>query len=77
MKNLVKLSDMWQIEARDEDLSANDLALLDQVAERTCEDVPEFDSVRGLYENDDRLRVPATIRSYGQQGVQTVNLAHI
>jgi hypothetical protein len=70
--------DSWGIiEARDEDLSANDLAFLDQVAERTGSDVPEFDTVRVWYERDDRLRVPATIRSYSQQGVQTVDLAHV
>jgi len=62
------------IEARDEDLSADDLGLLDQVAELTSGDVPRFEQVRRLYENDDRLRVPATIRSYTQAGAQVVSL---
>lgn len=70
--------DCWGIiEARDEDLSPSDLDLLDHVAELTCTDVPEFDRVRQLYENDNRLHVPTTIRSYTQAGVQTIDLAHI
>ncbi len=70
--------DGWGIiEARDETLSADDLALLDQVAELTSGDVPEFDRVRWLYENDDRLRVPTTIHSYTQAGVRTIDLTHI
>ena len=67
--------DSWGIiEARDEDLSAGDLAFLDQLAEQTCGDVPELEQVRACYERDARLRVPATVRSYTQQGVQTVAL---
>lgn len=70
--------DCWGlIEARDEELSAGDLSFLDLVAEHTCGDVPEFDQVRAWYERDGRLHVPATIRSYVQQGVQTVDLTQI
>jgi hypothetical protein len=70
--------DSWGIiEGRDQDLSAADLVFLDQLAALTCADVPDFDSVRALYEHDARLRVPATIRSYLQQGVQTIELAYI
>ena len=70
--------DSWGIiEARDEDLSADDLAFLDRVAELTCDAVPEFDRVRAWYESDNRLCVPATIHSYSQQGVQTVDLAQV
>jgi len=65
------------IEAQDADLSSDDLAFLDQVAELTSRDVPEFDKVRTLYENDHRLRVPETIHSYTQKGVEIVELAHI
>jgi hypothetical protein len=68
--------DSWGIiEARDQDLSADDLAVLDEVAELTCADVSAFARVRAWYERDQRLRVPATIRSYTQQGVQTIELA--
>ncbi len=46
--------DSWGIiEAREADLSAEDLALLDRVAELTYGDMPEFDEVRLLYERDD------------------------
>jgi transglutaminase superfamily protein len=70
--------DSWGvIEARDEDLSADDLAFLDQLAELTCDDVPAFDSVRAWYESDDRVRVPATIHSYTQQGIQTIEPAAV
>jgi hypothetical protein len=67
--------DSWGIiEAKDEDLSPEDLAFLDQVVKLTDRDVPEFERVRTLYENDSRLHVPVTIRSYTQLGVQTIDL---
>jgi hypothetical protein len=70
--------DSWGIiEAHDEDLSDDDLVFLDQVAEQTSGDVPDFGRVQAWYENDDRLHVPATFRSYGQVGVQTVVLAQV
>jgi hypothetical protein len=70
--------DSWGIiEARDDDLSADDLAFLDQLAELTCGDVPNLDHVRACYASDSRLRVPATIHSYTQQGVQTIDLMAI
>jgi hypothetical protein len=67
--------DSWGIiEAKDKDLSPEDLAFLDQVVKLTDRDVPEFERVRTLYENDSRLHVPVTIRSYTQLGVQTIDL---
>jgi len=63
------------IERRDEDLSAADLAAMDQIAELASGDVPEPDRVRRLYESDDRWRVPAIIHSYTAAGVQTIDLA--
>jgi len=63
------------IERRDEDLSAADLAALDQMAELTAGDVPDLDRARRLYEADDRWRVPATIRSYDAAGAHIVDLA--
>jgi len=70
--------DGWGImEAPDEALSAGDLNLLDQAAELTNSDVRNFDQVRRLYETDNRLRVPTTIRSYTQAGVQTIDLANV
>ena len=46
------------IDARDEDLSAADWALLDRVAALTAVDDPPFAEVRAIYEGADRLRMP-------------------
>jgi hypothetical protein len=57
--------DSWGlIEGRDEELTSEDLVLLDRVAELTAGDVPQVETVRALYERQAGLRVPATIRSY-------------
>jgi hypothetical protein len=45
-------------------LPPDDLALLDRLAELTCSDVPDFDTVRKLYESDTRLCVGESIQSY-------------
>jgi hypothetical protein len=67
--------DSWGIiEADDADLTPDDLRLLDTVAELTCGDVPEPQRMRELYLSDSRLRVPATIHSYTEQGVRAVDL---
>lgn len=52
----------------------SDLALLDRLADLTRGDVPDFDTVRGLYESDPRLRVPAAIHSYTDGGMETITL---
>lgn len=56
------------------DGTPEDLAFLDKVAELTAGDVPKFEVVRDLYENDPRLKVPRMIKSYTQAGVLTVDL---
>ncbi|MCC6170262.1 MAG: transglutaminase domain-containing protein [Caldilineaceae bacterium] len=67
--------DSWGLaEGGDEGLTADDYALLDHLAELTSGDVPEDVRVRRLYEEDARLRVPATISSYTEAGKQTVAL---
>ena len=67
--------DSWGlIEGGDDDLSADDLATLDMLAELTSGDVPEFERVRACYEGDPRLRVPPTIRTYLQSGPQEIAL---
>jgi hypothetical protein len=67
--------DGWGLmDKRDEELTPDDLAFLDEVAELTSGDVPEFEKVRDLYENDARLKVSQVIKSYTQAGVQTVDL---
>ena len=62
------------IERRDDELTAADLVLLDRVAELTAGDVPNFKTVRALYEREAGLRVPATIHSFVDGGTLTVNL---
>jgi hypothetical protein len=70
--------DSWGIiESTDKGLTPQDLDWLDNLAVLTCGDVPEFDRVRELYEGDDRLKVPTTIRSYTQAGMQEVDLGQI
>lgn len=67
--------DSWGIiEGGDEELSAEDYAFLDHLAELTSGDVPDYEQVRTLYENDARLRVPTTIYSYTEAGKQSVVL---
>ncbi len=70
--------DSWGIaNLRDEDLSADDLTFLDHIAELTCDDVPHFDQVRAVYENEARLRVPPVIHSYPGPGApQMITLAN-
>ncbi|HUX78026.1 MAG TPA: transglutaminase-like domain-containing protein [Anaerolineae bacterium] len=52
--------DGWGVIAKpDEELSPDDIALLDRVAELTFVDAPPFAEVRAIYEGDARLRTPA------------------
>jgi hypothetical protein len=55
--------------------NADDLSLLDRLAELTAGDVPDFDSVRALYESDPRLKVNGEIHSYVDGDMQTIQLA--
>ena len=45
-------------------LPPDDLSMLDQLADLTYRDVPDFAAVQQLYESDPRLRVGASIKSY-------------
>jgi hypothetical protein len=52
--------DGWGLIAKEErDLSADDMALLDRIAELTQVDEPSFDEVRAIYEGTARLRAPS------------------
>jgi hypothetical protein len=54
--------DVWGAMPRPEDsLQENRLAFYDRVAQLTRSPDPAFDELRGLYEADDRLRVPGTV----------------
>ncbi len=57
--------DVWGLmERRDDELDANDLALLDHLANLTAGDVPNVDEVRRLYEANAGWRVPPIIHSW-------------
>jgi hypothetical protein len=67
--------DSWGlIELGDGELTTSDYALLDHLAGLTAGDVPNLGEVRGLYQADDRLRVPRVIRSYVRAGLREVEL---
>jgi hypothetical protein len=53
----------------------DDLSLLDELAELTRSDVPDFERVRALYESDSRLKATGKIQSYVAGDMQTVELA--
>ena len=56
-------------------LPPDDLSMLDRLAELTCTDVPDFASVRQLYESDPRLRVGESIQSYVNGNMEQIVLA--
>jgi hypothetical protein len=67
--------DVWgMMRGQDEDITEDDKAFLDKLAELTAGDVPAFEQVRELYENDPRLTVPQVITSYIDQQPQQVDL---
>jgi hypothetical protein len=55
-------------------LPPDDLSLLDHLAELTCADVPSFETVRQIYENDPRLRVEESIHSFVNDKMELVRL---
>lgn len=67
--------DCWGIMDIDEKMhSADDVALLDRVAQLAPAGEVAFSELRVLYDSDARLRVPRLIRSYGRTGVKEVDL---
>ena len=55
-------------------LPPNDLSMLDRLADLTCTDVPDFDTMRQLYESDPRLRVGESITSFVNGNPQMITL---
>ena len=55
-------------------LPPDDLSLLDQLADLTHTDVPEFDRVRQLYESDPRLQAGSSIQSYVNGAIEQIKL---
>jgi len=68
--------DGWGLADREpeDNVSAEDTALLDRVAALTVADNSAFLDMQSLYRNDIRLRVPDVIRSYTRTGVRKVTL---
>jgi hypothetical protein len=68
--------DAWGlVDVPEEQLSPDELEILDHMAVLTHDTVPAFEQVRRIYETDVRWRVPAEIRSYTPEGVKTIDLA--
>jgi hypothetical protein len=55
-------------------LSPDDLSMLDRLADLTSMDVPDFETVRQIYESDPRLRVVDSIQSYVQGNMEQIAL---
>ena len=66
--------DCWGIIESPEPNPPADLALLDQLAGLTCGDVPDFETVRHLYESDARLHMEGTLHSYINGRMETVQI---
>lgn len=64
------------INATDDQLTSDDLALLDRIAALTSDEVA-FDEVRAAYDNDARLRVPRIITTYLDGGAQSIDLENL
>jgi hypothetical protein len=68
--------DSWGlVDRKDEEMTEDDLALLDRVAGWTCGNDIAFVQVRNAYENDERLRVPPIITTYLDRGARKIEFA--
>ena len=56
-------------------LTPDDLSMLDQLADLTYKDVPDFDRVHQIYESDPRLRVGDAIQSYVNGNMEQIALS--
>jgi Transglutaminase-like superfamily len=66
--------DCWGIIEKSELGDPTDLAFLDRLAGMTSGDVPDFETVRDLYQSDARLRVDSEIHSYGSAGMEIIEI---
>ncbi|MFX1412150.1 MAG: transglutaminase domain-containing protein [Promethearchaeota archaeon] len=68
--------DCWGLgdKGPDDDVSAEELALLDRVAVLTQAGNDAFGELRAIYESDERLRVPPVVTSYTDAGPREVTL---
>jgi hypothetical protein len=56
--------DCWGLILNEQIDNPNDLVLLDKIAALTADDVPDFESVREMYEHDPRLFMDGKLLSY-------------
>ena len=67
--------DVWGLAGvGDENLSSDDMNLLDRVAAITAADDPDMEVLSALYEADPRLRVPPRVKSYCTGGAVEVDI---
>jgi len=67
--------DCWGVILKEELDDPNDLAMLDEIAELTANDVPDFETVRAQYESDPRLLMDGKLLSYVNGGMMEVSIA--
>ncbi len=67
--------DCWGLILEEQLDDPDDLSMLDRLAELTRGDVPAFETVRGLYESDPRLRVGDAIQSYVNGQMEEIPIA--
>jgi len=69
--------DTWELGDRgpDDEVTAEEVALLDRVAALTQAGNEVFAELRSVYESNVCLRVPPVIKSYTKKGLRLVNIA--
>ncbi|RPH56289.1 MAG: hypothetical protein EHM81_13350 [Chloroflexi bacterium] len=67
--------DCWGLILKEQLDDPDDLSMLDRLAELTRGEVPDFETVRGLYESDPRLRVGDAIQSYVNGQMEEIPIA--
>ena len=66
--------DVWGLMEQDETLSEEEAALFDELAKITSVDNWSFEKVRSIYNQNEGLKVPGTIKSYSKSGPIFVKL---
>jgi hypothetical protein len=66
--------DCWGIIEKPEENDPDDLKFLDHLADLTSGDIPDFETVRYLYQSDTRLRMDGAVHSYGSAGMETIQI---
>lgn len=69
--------DCWGIIEAPEAGTPEEQAFLDTLADLSCADVPEGESLRRIYASDERIRMPGSVHSYVNGGMQTIQLSDL